>query len=440
LARYISEFAAVVLFIYAARHYGFTLYRALSQSKYRPSELSGCVLPSITVIVPMHNEERVGEHVLEALARSNYPTSRLRIIAVNDRSTDRTGQIINACAGRYEFIEPVHRCQGKAGKAAVLQEASKLTTDDIILVFDADYIPSPNLVALLATAFVDPEVGAVMGRVVPHNIGDSILAATLSKERAAGYQIHQECRRRAGLVPQYGGTVGGVRREALEECGGWNDGSLTEDTDLTCRLALRGWQVEYINAAECYEEVPVTWVVRRRQLIRWVQGHTECLYRYGFEIAKSRRLTNVRKIDLLLHLSCYLTAPVMLAGWLASLILLCSPTEVFGTTLLALITLMGFQTFGNQACFFEIAVADVLDGSRRRLLLLPFQVLAVIANTSATCTALFHLTVRLARNDSSLIWHKTARTREADFNRLLQTADAASFGVSDIDHQTEGAL
>jgi cellulose synthase/poly-beta-1,6-N-acetylglucosamine synthase-like glycosyltransferase len=279
-----------------------------------------------------------------------------------------------------------------------------------------------------------------MGRVVPHNIGDSILAATLSKERAAGYQIHQECRRRAGLVPQYGGTVGGVRRQALDDCGGWNDDSLTEDTDLTCRLALRGWQVEYINAAECYEEVPVTWMVRRRQLMRWVQGHTECLYRYGFQIVRSRRLGKAKKIDLLLHLSSYLTAPVMLVGWLASLILLCSPTEVSGPTLLGLITLMGFQTFGNQACLFEIAVADVLDGSGRRLLLLPFQLLTVIANTSATCTALFHLFVRLARNDSRLIWHKTARTRESHLHGSLDTAGGASFGASEIDRQTGAAL
>jgi hypothetical protein len=155
---------------------------------------------------------------------------------------------------------------------------------------------------------------------------------------------------------------------------------------------------------------------------------------------RSRRLGKAKKIDLLLHLSSYLTAPVMLVGWLASLILLCSPTEVSGPTLLGLITLMGFQTFGNQACLFEIAVADVLDGSGRRLLLLPFQLLTVIANTSATCTALFHLFVRLGRNDSRLIWHKTARTRESHFNGSLDTAGAASFGVSESDRQTGAAL
>ena len=390
-----SEFAVAVLFLYAVQHYRLTLYRAFSRSRGQCSELAGCVLPTVTVIVPMHNEEAVAGDVLEALARSTYPASRLRIIAVNDRSTDRTAQIINMYAERYERIEPVHRFEGKAGKAAVLCQASELTTDDIILVFDADYVPAPNLIALLASAFVDPSVGAVMGRVVPHNVGDSILAATLSQERAAGYQVHQEARRRAGLIPQYGGTVGGVRREALYDCGGWNEDSLTEDTDLTCRLALNGWEVDYLNAAECYEEVPVTWEVRRRQLMRWVQGHTECLFRYGFRIARSRRLCPARKIDLLLHLSCYLTAPVMLVGWLASLILLCSPNGVAGSTMLGLIILTGFQAFGNQACFFEIAIASLLDGSPRRLLLLPFQLLAAIANTSATCTALLHLFARL---------------------------------------------
>jgi cellulose synthase/poly-beta-1,6-N-acetylglucosamine synthase-like glycosyltransferase len=381
----------------------------------------------------MHNEERVAGHVLEALVRSAYPVSRLRIIAVNDRSTDRTAQIINAYSERYDHVHAVHRLEGKPGKAAVLKEATALTHDEVILVFDADYVPAPTVIPLLAAAFCDPEVGAVMGRVVPHNIGESILAFTFAQERAAGYQIHQETRRRAGLVPQYGGTVGGVRHEALDECGGWNENALTEDTDLTCRLALAGWRVEYINAAECYEEVPVTWRVRRRQLMRWVEGHTECLYRYGFRIAKSRYLTMPAKIDLLLHLACYLTAPIMLAGWLASLILLCSPRSASGTTLLGLITFIGFQAFGNQACFFEIAMADLLDGSTRRLLLIPFQLLAVIANTSATCAALLRLLMRLLRNDSRLIWDKTARTRRPDLVESLDTAGIARFGIADFD-------
>ena len=175
--------------------------------------------------------------------------------------------------------------------------------------------------------------------------------------------------------------------------------------------------------------------------MRWVQGHTECLYRYGFRIARSRRLCPSRKIDLLLHLSCYLTAPVMLAGWLASLILLCSPNGVAGTTMLSLITLTGFQAFGNQACFFEIAIAGLLDGSPRRLLLLPFQLLAAIANTSATCTALLHLFVRLIRNDSRLIWRKTARTRGRNgITVALDSAGVARFGISDVDPETGAVM
>jgi hypothetical protein len=72
-----------------------------------------------------------------------------------------------------------------------------------------------------------------------------------------------------GLVPQYGGTVGGIRRTALEHVGGWRDDTLAEDTDITFRLVLGGWNVVYQNRSECYEEVPETWPVRIAQIKRW---------------------------------------------------------------------------------------------------------------------------------------------------------------------------
>ena len=82
------------------------------------------------------------------------------------------------------------------------------------------------------------------------------------------------------LVPQYGGTVGGVRRAALEHVGGWRTDSLAEDTDLTVRLVMNGWDVVYQNRSECYEEVPESWEVRIRQIKRWAKGHNQALARY----------------------------------------------------------------------------------------------------------------------------------------------------------------
>src|ERR1019366_9714758 len=134
------------------------------------------------------------------------------------------------------------------------------------------YFPGPSMVKQLVAPFCDPQVGAVMGRVVPHNTDKTLLAALLGLERAAGYQVGQQARFNLGLTPQFGGTVGGVRTSALQAVGGWNIKSLTEDTDLTCRLVLRGWKIAYVNRAECYEQVPQSWDVRRKQLRRWVIG------------------------------------------------------------------------------------------------------------------------------------------------------------------------
>jgi cellulose synthase/poly-beta-1,6-N-acetylglucosamine synthase-like glycosyltransferase len=288
---------------------------------------------------------------------------------------------------------------------------------------------------MLVAPFLDPETGAVMGRVVPQNIGESIFTALAAQERAAGYQIQQEARCRARLIAQYGGTVGGVSMTALAAVGGWNTSSLTEDTDLTCRLVIAGWRVQYINDAECYEEAPRSWTVRRRQLMRWVEGHTECLFRYASRIVRSPFLRPVQKVDLLLHLSCYLTAPVMLAGWISSLFLLTSTHASYTGYVLPLLALVGTQSYGSHSCFFAISVANSLDGTGRRSLLMPVQLLAVVATTVATCAALVRLSARYAVRGQGVKWDKTLRTRNAE----PHWAETDSFGEAVEAELTETA-
>ena len=262
--------AVVVLLVLAAytlRHFFFAFHRLLRPQKTNYTELAGFHMPFVSVLIPMHNEEAVAHDVLEALLEADYPhdPGQLEIIPINDHSSDNTGEILDEYAARYSWIKPLHRRNGRRGKAAALRAATRLAAGEVLIVFDADYLPGKSLLKFLVAPFADPEVGAVMGRVVPHNVGDSLLSRLLDLERAAGYQINQQARNNLGLIAQYGGTVGGVRREALEAAGGWNALSLTEDTDLTLQLVIRGWKVAYVNRAECYEEVPVTWAVRRRR-------------------------------------------------------------------------------------------------------------------------------------------------------------------------------
>ena len=402
----------VVLLLYAARHYLLVLRRLTAAPPLDPMELTGFVLPRVTVLVPMHNEEQVAGDVLKAIVESDYDRSLLEVIAVNDRSTDHTGRILDRFAAEQPFITVLHRKTGDGGKAAALEYASTHAHGDVLVMFDADYVPGRGLLKRLVVPFCDPEVGAVMGRVVPHNANRTLLAALLELERAAGYQIGQQARHRMRVTPQFGGTVGGVRMSALREIGGWNTQSLTEDTDLTFRLILRGWKVAYVNRAECYEEVPETWSVRRRQIARWATGHTECFHRFWWSIVRSRVLRMSERIDALFVLGCYLTAPVLVIGWICSLWLVLFAPEFASLTFAVALTLVGFQLFGSQATFVEMGAAAYLDRNRYRVLLLPLALVNFFSSTVAICNALGRFYARrLLPGVGRGRWHKTTRYR-----------------------------
>ena len=241
----------LVMVAYMVRHVLFSLARLFHRQKMNYTDLSGFHLPSLTVLIPMHNEEAVALDVIEALLEADYPhdPELFEIIPINDHSTDRTGEILDEYAQKYPFVKPLHRQEGIRGKPAAIKAATQIAKGEILIIFDADYIPGKALLKFLTAPFTDAEVGAVMGRVVPHNVGASLLTRLLDLERAGGYQINQQARYNLGLIPQFGGTVGSVRRTALEAVGGWNSLSLTEDTDLTLQLAIHGWKVAYVNRA-----------------------------------------------------------------------------------------------------------------------------------------------------------------------------------------------
>ena len=251
-----------------------------------------------------------------------------------------------------------------------------------------------------------------MGRVAPHNIGESLLSGILSLERAAGYQTVQQARHNAGFNAQFGGTVGGVRLSALNSVDGWNKRSLTEDTDLTFTLALRGWRIAYVNRAECYEEAPASWTVRRRQLRRWVIGHTQCLHDHLIPVLRSRHLTKLEKLDAAMLLGMYWTAPVMIIGWLASLVLFfATPAHYVPVFAIALI-LLAYQAGANQATFSEIGVAAMLDGASHRVLLIPFNLLNFFTSAGAITAAILRFYWRKLTGKDNRHWDKTKRSRQ----------------------------
>ena len=402
----------VLLTVYALRHYVFTLNRLFGVQRHPYASIVSADWPHVTILVAAHNEQAVIADCLENLMGVDYPAERMLVMPVNDRSSDRTREIIDAVVERYPGrIQPFHRTDGKPGKAAALKDATELVKTDFIVVFDADYLPSRGLIRRLIAPFFDPEVGAVMGRVVPNNVGANLLTRLLDLERSGGYQVDQQARMNLRLVPQYGGTVGGIRIAALEAVGGWHDDVLAEDTDLTYRLLLGGWLTVYHNRSECYEEVPQSWAVRVRQIKRWAKGHNQAMMRHSMALTNLRGVRLAERIDGLLLLGVYMMSPLLILGWLLSLLLYLTVSLEMATPAIVLLAFMGHSSLGNFAAFFEIAAAVHLDRSGRRVRLLAFNWLAFIVSAVAIARAVLEQTVLDRRPGRTLQWDKTVRYR-----------------------------
>jgi len=256
----------------------------------------------------------------------------------------------------------------------------ELATGEIIVIFDADYLPPVGIVRDIAISFKNPEIGAVMGRVIPENAQKNLLTRLLYLERSAGYQVDQQARQNMGLVPQYGGTVGGFRKSVVVTLGGFNPNILTEDTELTFRLLINGWKVMYNNRIECYEEVPEDWDVRARQLTRWARGHTQVMFQCLIPFLRSPYLPLKTKIDGALLMCIYIVPIILTFGIIVALLLFFLNEMQLFESMFVFIAVTGFNIFGNFAPFFQIGAASVLDGFTYRVRLLPMIMFSFLFN------------------------------------------------------------
>jgi len=401
---------AFILVAYTVRHAIFSSNRLLHRSRHGLQDLFDSAPTRVTVLVPMHNEERVADHILEALLFSDYPRDRLEIIAIDDHSTDRTLEIIKHYAKRDPRVRTMHRGNGRPGKPAALDDAIATATGEIVVVFDADYIPGTGLLRGLVAPFTDPAVGAVMGRVVPLNCGVNLLTRLLDLERAAGYQVDQQARHNLRLLPQYGGTAGAFRRTAYHAVGGFDPDVLAEDTELTFRLRLGGWTVVYANRCECYEEVPQTWRVRTQQIRRWAIGHTQCFRRFAWKMITDPGLRPIERIDAVMLLAIYLIAPMLALALIASLLIFFNGGMNVLNVFLITFAIMAFNSIGNFASFLQIGTAVLLDGSGERVRLLPLNLFNFALSIAVVTEALItHGARRLFGGRTG--WQKTERFR-----------------------------
>lgn len=223
-------------------------------------------LPKVTIVVPAKNEENTIEKTLKSILDLNYPKKLLQIIAVNDGSTDRTGEIIDS---HKKFgIETIHK--KNRGKASALNVGLKKATGEIFVCMDADSTVERNALMKTVGYFNDPEVGSVATSVKvsePKNI--------LQKVQFFEYIYNIFLRKvhsfmnAVFVVP---GTFGLYKTSVLREIGGFDEGNLTEDMEIIMRMQDHGYRIETSSTTYSYTVSPDTWKKLFAQRTRWYQG------------------------------------------------------------------------------------------------------------------------------------------------------------------------
>jgi cellulose synthase/poly-beta-1,6-N-acetylglucosamine synthase-like glycosyltransferase len=271
----------VVLAFYGIHRYQLVwLYYRNKENATREPVQRFAELPFITVQLPIFNEQFVIDRLIDAVCRFDYPRDRLEIQVLDD-STDETREVAAQIVERYQKgwnglppqpIVYIHRTNRYGFKAGALDNGLKTAKGELIAIFDADFIPPPDWLMRVVHHLAEPEIGMVQTRWTHLNRDYSFLTQVSAILLDGHFVLEHGGRSRAQVFFNFNGTAGMWRRAAIDEAGGWQHDTLTEDTDLSYRAQLKGWRFKYLQDVECPAELPIEMTAFKTQQARWAKG------------------------------------------------------------------------------------------------------------------------------------------------------------------------
>jgi cellulose synthase/poly-beta-1,6-N-acetylglucosamine synthase-like glycosyltransferase len=270
-------------------------------------------LPRVTVQLPMFNEQFVAERLIESICKLKYPREKLDIQVLDD-STDETVEVVRNLVERYAALgHPItyhHRTNREGFKAGALAEGMKTSKGEFIAIFDADFTPPEDFLLKVIHHFTDPKIGMVQTRWTHINRNYSFLTEVEAILLDGHFVLEHSGRARSGVFFNFNGTAGMWRGQAIEEAGGWQHDTLTEDTDLSYRAQLKGWKFIYLQEVECPAELPVEMTAFKTQQARWAKGLIQTAKKILPRVMKSDAPLHT-KIEAWYHLTANLSYPLM---------------------------------------------------------------------------------------------------------------------------------
>ncbi|MEY3075695.1 MAG: hypothetical protein RJB25_1339 [Bacteroidota bacterium] len=261
--------------------------------------------PKVTVQLPMFNEMYVAERIIETVAEMDYPRDKFQIQVLDD-STDETKDIIaNKCAevaARGINIQHVHRTDRTGYKAGALDDAMDKVEGEFIAIFDADFVPSKDFLLRTIPYFQADNVGVVQTRWGHLNKDYSLLTELQAFGLNGHFAIEQGGRNVSGHYINFNGTAGVWRRSTIDDAGGWEHDTITEDLDLSYRAQMKGWRFVYLEEVESPAELPITMSALKSQQHRWMKGGAEVFIKMWKRLATTKGIKTSDRIHGLAHL------------------------------------------------------------------------------------------------------------------------------------------
>ena len=257
-------------------HRYFIVYLFLKNRKRPPQPVGHfATLPVVTVQLPLFNEIYVVERLLKSVSELDYPREQLQIQVLDD-STDETRDITRSVVDELETrgfdVELIQRTNRVGFKAGALEHGLATARGDYVCILDADFVPQPELLQKTIHFFTDPKVGMIQTRWGHINRSYSLLTRVQAMFLDGHLLLEQVARSRSGRFFNFNGTAGLWRKTCIQNSGGWQHDTLTEDLDLSYRAQLAGWKFVFLTDVVTPAELPVDMNGFKSQQHRWTKG------------------------------------------------------------------------------------------------------------------------------------------------------------------------
>ncbi len=260
--------------------------------------------PFVSVLIPAHDEESVIAETVENILQMDYEP--FEIIVIDDRSVDNTASVIKDLEKKYDKVTAFIRPKDAfPGKSAVLNDALVYAKGEAILVFDADARVEKDFLKKLVPNLEPKDVGAVQARKVIRNKDENILTRCQNNEMTMDthFQVGRDSVKGAVELRGNGELI---KRTALEDIGGWNNYTITDDLDMSTRLHIKGWDVRFCKDAIVYEEGIIYLWPLYRQRRRWLEGTIRRYLEYAGPVLTSKDMSLRTSLDLVAYISQFI--------------------------------------------------------------------------------------------------------------------------------------